>query len=463
MARQPYFSGNYGSALAQIDTRPIMQGAAAQAAMYQGLGQNIGGAIEKYQLNKEKREKEESTAMGTLAGMSPEERSQFIQGNPKLEKAVESALSDTAKPADFSMINSGSAPFLAGRTRGLERDLKETQAESAALTLRMAKELEGTTVQLQKDKAAISSLSAAIAKETNPQRLELLQGQLASAIADLGENPAKRAERLALLEDAAATRVKLGGSEGVGDFAARKTKAGVEQAEASVISTEKQGDYYESKGETDRFTALAKAETDKITAYAKLNPGFKARLDALDSVKKSLLSDTVETPQGERVTFKEYKELHLGDPKKYPMTGIAAKLDGMLKTYDKKMETLYQEEKVQVVDPEAGGTGGGAGDPLPSVIKYDMTQEQADAATAARITEIRTLIHDLNTEFANLGTPGQTMTVTPVAFGPGGFAPGAPRASVEQPQTVGHRRQREQQIPAKIAALRAELTQLANL
>ena len=46
MARQPYFSGNYGSALGQIDTRPIMQGAAAQAAMYQGLGQIIGGAIE---------------------------------------------------------------------------------------------------------------------------------------------------------------------------------------------------------------------------------------------------------------------------------------------------------------------------------------------------------------------------------------------------------------------------------
>ena len=67
MARQPFFTGNYGSALAQVDTRPIMQGAAAQAAMYQGLGQNIGGAIEKYQLNKEKRDKSESAAMGKIA------------------------------------------------------------------------------------------------------------------------------------------------------------------------------------------------------------------------------------------------------------------------------------------------------------------------------------------------------------------------------------------------------------
>ena len=66
MARQPYFSGNYGSALAQVDTRPIMQGAAAQAAMYQGLGQNIGGAIEKYGLNKEKQKKQQANIKSTV-------------------------------------------------------------------------------------------------------------------------------------------------------------------------------------------------------------------------------------------------------------------------------------------------------------------------------------------------------------------------------------------------------------
>ena len=464
MARQPYFSGNYGSALAQVDTRPIMQGAAAQAAMYQGLGQNIGGAIEKYQLNKEKREKEESTAMGTLAGMSLEEKSQFIQGNPKLEKAVESALSDTAKPADFSMINSGTAPFLAGKTRALERGLKETQAESAALTLRMAKALEETTVQLQKDKGTISSLSAAIAKETNPQRLELLQGQLASAVADLGENPAKRAESRALLKDSAAKRVKLGGSEGVGDFAARKTKAAVEQAEASVGLTVQQGGYYKSKGETDKITALAKAENDKITAYAKLNPGFKAKLEALDSVKKSLLSDTVETPQGERVTFKKYKELHHADAKKYPMTGIAAKLDGLLKTYDKKMETLYQEEKVQVVDPEAGGTGGGAGAPLPSVIDPSkMTPDQARTATSQRIDEIHARVNVLNEELDGLGDPGATMPA-PVSSAAlwGGYG-GAPTYSSPQPATVQYNNRKEQQITTDIAALKEELNQLYAL
>ena len=69
MARQPYFSGDYGSALAQIDTRPIMQGAAAQAAMYQGLGQNIGGAIEKYGLNKEREKKANARIKASIQGL----------------------------------------------------------------------------------------------------------------------------------------------------------------------------------------------------------------------------------------------------------------------------------------------------------------------------------------------------------------------------------------------------------
>ena len=83
MARQPYFSGNYGSALAQIDTRPIMQGAAAQAAAYQGIGQNIGGAIEKYGLMKEKQKKQQANIKSTvnfldsLANQDPDNAEQY--------------------------------------------------------------------------------------------------------------------------------------------------------------------------------------------------------------------------------------------------------------------------------------------------------------------------------------------------------------------------------------------------
>lgn len=57
MARKPFFSGNYGSALARVDTRPIMEAGRAQGQMYANMGQQIGGMIKQYGLNKEKQGK----------------------------------------------------------------------------------------------------------------------------------------------------------------------------------------------------------------------------------------------------------------------------------------------------------------------------------------------------------------------------------------------------------------------
>ena len=57
MARKPFFSGNYGSALARVDTRPIMEAGRAQGQMFANMGQQIGGMIKEYGLNKEKQGK----------------------------------------------------------------------------------------------------------------------------------------------------------------------------------------------------------------------------------------------------------------------------------------------------------------------------------------------------------------------------------------------------------------------
>ena len=55
MARKPFFSGNYGSALARVDTRPIVEAGRAQGQMFANMGKQIGGMIKEYGLNKEKR------------------------------------------------------------------------------------------------------------------------------------------------------------------------------------------------------------------------------------------------------------------------------------------------------------------------------------------------------------------------------------------------------------------------
>jgi len=57
MARRPFFTGDYGSALGRIDTRPIIEAGRAQGQMYANLGAEAAKAIETYQLNKEERAK----------------------------------------------------------------------------------------------------------------------------------------------------------------------------------------------------------------------------------------------------------------------------------------------------------------------------------------------------------------------------------------------------------------------
>ena len=57
MARRPFFTGDYGSALGRIDTRPIIEAGRAQGQMFAGLGAEAAKASETYQLNKEERAK----------------------------------------------------------------------------------------------------------------------------------------------------------------------------------------------------------------------------------------------------------------------------------------------------------------------------------------------------------------------------------------------------------------------
>ena len=80
---KPFFSGNYGSALARVDTRPIMEAGRAQGQMYANMGQQIGGAIEKYGLNKEKQKKNQafikgqSNLLGMLEEQDPEQAARY--------------------------------------------------------------------------------------------------------------------------------------------------------------------------------------------------------------------------------------------------------------------------------------------------------------------------------------------------------------------------------------------------
>ena len=62
----PFFKGNYGSALARVDTRPIIEAGRAQGAMFQNLGNEVAGAIKQYGLNKEKQKENKNTIKSSI-------------------------------------------------------------------------------------------------------------------------------------------------------------------------------------------------------------------------------------------------------------------------------------------------------------------------------------------------------------------------------------------------------------
>jgi hypothetical protein len=136
--------------------------------MYANLGQQIGGAIEKYQLNKEKREAEERTAMGSLASFSAEELIEFKSRDPKLSKAIDNIQSDKASPKDFQLINASSAPYIAGRSRRLQEENAQIKNQIDSLNLEVAKLLKDPKVSDAIDQYNLNRLNRASQRETIP-------------------------------------------------------------------------------------------------------------------------------------------------------------------------------------------------------------------------------------------------------------------------------------------------------
>ena len=95
MARKPFFSGNYGSALARVDTRPIIEAGRAQGQMFANMGSQIGGMIQQYGLNKEKQKKADARIKSAMNGMD-----EFVQAgvlSPEQKTMADEFLNDPSK------------------------------------------------------------------------------------------------------------------------------------------------------------------------------------------------------------------------------------------------------------------------------------------------------------------------------------------------------------------------------
>lgn len=129
MARRPYFSGNYGSALGSTANAAnlLARAGETQGKMFANMGAQVGGMIQQYGLNKEKRAKEESAAMGAIAGFSPQELQEVSTEYPELGKSVEKVISGKHAHKDIQNILASVGPLQARKTRELDKRFKEVQ------------------------------------------------------------------------------------------------------------------------------------------------------------------------------------------------------------------------------------------------------------------------------------------------------------------------------------------------
>ena len=487
MARKPFFSGNYGSALARVDTRPIMEAGRAQGQMYANMGQQIGGMIKQYGLNKEKRAKltgeieayykENPNALGEI-GMSGDE-AQDKKDFTEREKFVKGDMSMAQLEGYAGKLARGDVL----KTKNAQNEARAIANEMGRVNLDITNQLKDTRINIEKDKGVISKLARELAVEINPQKKELLTEQMNEAIANLGlgdqrrelqkatmasqtevlplqtdakkaqlgavPGQVKRQEELGDLQVKAANRADtsadlllqaFGGAEGKAEFDYQGAKLSRKNLKLGMKVLSQKGDYYD-------YLATAKnVPVDTKKQYASIVSDIGKLTDTL-----------VKDPDtGNQITFTKYMELANDDPDLYPLTGAnsgpAGRLYGSFITAQKQADDLLKTTQVQVDDGQgAGGSPAPTGSPINV---GNMQPQQAMQALQDRIGQIRRQLPQLNAQEQQLGQPGQ-MTTTAFDTSPFGNI-NTPLAV--RPQTISDAQ--NSNIPQQRSDLMAELQQL---
>ena len=126
---QPFFRGNYGSALGRVDTRPIVEAGRAQGQMFANLGGQIGNMIQQYGLNKQKREELSNEIESTLK-VNPDYLARMTStGIEADDKKAQTRLDKLAK----GELKLSELKGLAGELALMEKQDLKAQAEQTRL------------------------------------------------------------------------------------------------------------------------------------------------------------------------------------------------------------------------------------------------------------------------------------------------------------------------------------------
>ena len=166
MARRPFFSGNYGSALGSTANAAnlIARAGATQGQMYANMGAQIGGMIQQYGLNKEKRNKLQATLEGQLSADPSMVQRLTMTGDEEYDKKnmklFDKVQSGDASIADLERANG----LLAGKTMQenamLKRQNAQTQQKMNELNLNLQEALKDPTISKAISEAQVSKARA---------------------------------------------------------------------------------------------------------------------------------------------------------------------------------------------------------------------------------------------------------------------------------------------------------------
>jgi hypothetical protein len=353
--------------LGRMDFSAFQRAGEAQARVGERMGQTVGGIIDQYQLNKEKR----AELTGEIEAMLPQYIDTLTNTGNEVEDKKNFIRLDKFNKGDMNMADlKGLAGELAMRdkvqARAAQNEARTIANEMGRLNLDIAQELKDTRVGIEQDKGVISKLARDLAVETNPKKKELIQVQITDAINDIGMNPQRRAlesevieSRRAILPGETSLQIKkqevgskqldvenevfdIIGIPGLAQIKADDLKTLSETNKAKLEGAKSYASYIRNKG-----------YADLISAANKSSPTFKEQFKPIVELQGTILSKTVEVPgENKIVKFSEYLDLHQEDSDKYPMTGLAGELNAQFKSLDLSAQNLLRDQQVQVNVPD---------------------------------------------------------------------------------------------------------------
>ena len=355
MARRPFY-GQSDTKIAKMDMQTATESGRAYRDMFESLGETFGGAIEKYQLDKEKQKKNEgfiksqSGMLDMLAEQDPEMASQYSA----MKEQLNNPDVPLATRAEFgkNLVNNIT---LSSQLKG-QRLLQDTQAQ----TLKEKKETEDLRKSLLQQKEKYNNLGIELQQLALTKGKQLNPAEIQNTLAKYGlSNEEIEAERKILpgktdasmsantassLQNDTTSAYILGQGGPAGMAEQRKKDDDLKRRglEADIRSKTSLADYRDSASQINVYNALNKASPSLAEQY-------KAEMNNQDELRKTKLRDPKEP--GVELTYEEYLLNHEKDPTRYPLDGNnpAARLHGAILNSMRIQDELLKNKGPQVL------------------------------------------------------------------------------------------------------------------